>query len=144
LLHVLLPRYQRSLGAGLHLSQLSHFQGPAQSFTVNLGKGTHMTTGYKIMTSLAFSAAFLAAIAVMPAARAQMGTSGAVVVTNGPQIDPGDRSGSWSAQQNVRDSERYEAVVHANSSFRANRISKECGPINDPQLHANCVASFGQ
>jgi len=38
----------------------------------------------------------------------------------------------------------YEAVVHANSSFRANRINKECGPINDPQLHANCVASFGQ
>jgi hypothetical protein len=34
--------------------------------------------------------------------------------------------------------------VHANSSFRANRINKECGPINDPQLHASCVASFGQ
>jgi hypothetical protein len=103
-----------------------------------------MTTGYKIMTSLAFSAAFLTVVAVMPVARAQMGTSGTVVVTNGPQIDPGDRSGSWSAQQNVRDSERYEAVVHANSSFRASRISKECGPISDPQLHANCVASFGQ
>jgi hypothetical protein len=72
------------------------------------------------------------------------GTNGAVVVTNGPQIDPGDRSGSWSAQQNVRDSERYEAVVQANSSFRANRINKECGPINDPQLHTSCVASFGQ
>ena len=103
-----------------------------------------MTTGYKIMTSLAFSAAFLTAVAVMPAARAQMATSGTVVVTNGPQIDPGDRPGAWSAQQNVRDSELYEAVVHANSSFRANRINKECGPINDPQLHANCVASFGK
>jgi len=104
-----------------------------------------MTRGYKIVTSLAFSAAFLmAAIATMPAARAQMGTGGAVVVTNGPQTNPGDRSGSWSAQQNVRDSERYEAVVHANGSFRANRISKECGPINDPQLHASCVASFGK
>ena len=104
-----------------------------------------MTRGYKIVTSVAFSAAFLmAAIATMPAARAQMGTGGAVLVTNGPQTNPGDRSGSWSAQQNVRDSERYEAVVHANGSFRANRISKECGPINDPQLHANCVASFGR
>ena len=101
-------------------------------------------TGYKIITSLAFSAAFLTAIASVPAARAQMGTSGAVVVTNGPQIDPGDRPGAWSAQQNVRDSKRYEAVVHANSSFRANRINKECGPINDPQLHANCVANFGK
>ena len=102
-----------------------------------------MTTGHKIMTSLAFSAAFMTAIATMPAAHAQMGT-GPVLVTNGPQINPGDRSGSWSAQQNVRDSERYEAVVHANGSFRANRINKECGPINDPQLHANCVASFGR
>ena len=102
-----------------------------------------MTTGCKIMTSLAFSAALLTAVATMPAARAQMSTSGTVVVTNGPQTNPGDGSG-WSAQQNVRDSERYEAVVHTNGSFRANRISKECGPINDPQLHANCVASFGQ
>ena len=114
--------------------------------TVNLGlrKGAHMTTGYKIMTSWAFSAALLTTIATIPAARAQMSTSGIVVVTNGPQTNPGDRSGSWSAQQNVRDSARYEAVVHANSGFRANRVSKECGPINDPQLHANCVASFGQ
>jgi hypothetical protein len=103
-----------------------------------------MTTGYNIMASLAFSAAFLTAIATMPAARAQMGTGGAVVVTNGPQINPGDRSGSWSARQNVRDSERYGAVVYDNGSFGANRINKECGPINDPQLHANCVASFGK
>jgi hypothetical protein len=27
-LHILLPRYPRVLGAGLHLSQLSHFRGP--------------------------------------------------------------------------------------------------------------------
>jgi hypothetical protein len=114
--------------------------------TVNLGlkKDTHMTTGYKIMTSLAFSVVLLTAVATIPAARAQMGTSGTVVVTNGPQTNPGDRSGYWSAQQNVQDSARYEAVVHANGGFRANRISKECGPINDPQLHANCVASFSQ
>src|SRR5580693_6993255 len=30
-LHVLLPRYPRFLGAGLHLSHLSHFRGPAHS-----------------------------------------------------------------------------------------------------------------
>src|ERR1700738_3482660 len=36
LLHVLLPRYQHSLGAGLHLSQLSHFRGPAQSVVFDL------------------------------------------------------------------------------------------------------------
>lgn len=103
-----------------------------------------MPTNQKIMTCVAFSAAFLTAIATMPTARAQMGTSGAEVVTNGPQTNPGDVSSSWSARQNVRDSERYEAVVHSNGSFRANRISKECGPINDRQLHAECVASFGK
>ena len=101
-----------------------------------------MTTKYKLITSLAFSATFLAAIATMPTAQAEMYTSGTQVITNGPQTNPGDRSGSWSAQQNVRDSERYEAVVHSNSSFRANRVQKECGPINDRQLHVDCVASF--
>src|SRR5689334_12230425 len=30
-LHVLLPRYPRFLGAGIHLSHLSHFRGPAQA-----------------------------------------------------------------------------------------------------------------
>jgi hypothetical protein len=103
-----------------------------------------MTTKYKVMTRLAVLVAFLTAIATMATAQAQMYTSGTQVITNGPQPNPGDRSGSWSAQQNVRDSERYEAVVHANSSFRANRVQRECGPINDPQLHANCVASFGK
>ncbi len=101
-----------------------------------------MTSKCKLMTGLAFSAAFLAAIATMPNARAAMSTSGAEVITNGPQANPGDRSGSRSAQQNVRDSQRYEAVVHSNGSFRASRVKKECGPIDDPQLHASCVASF--
>src|SRR5438105_15886301 len=32
-LHVLLPRYPRFLGAGLHLSHLSHFRGPPQTDT---------------------------------------------------------------------------------------------------------------
>src|SRR5499425_763168 len=34
-LHVLLPRYPRFLGAGLHLSHLSHFRGPAQTSTAS-------------------------------------------------------------------------------------------------------------
>jgi len=101
-----------------------------------------MTTKYKLMASLAFSAVFLTAIAAMPTARAEISASGAQVVTNGPQTSPGDRAGASSARQNVRDSERYEAVVRSNSGFRANRVQKECGPINDRQLHADCVASF--
>src|SRR5205823_1039461 len=37
-LHVLLPRYPRFLGAGLHLSHLSHFRGPPQSATSTAGR----------------------------------------------------------------------------------------------------------
>ena len=47
------------------------------------------------------------------------------------------------AAANVQQSQRYEALVHTNPTFRAKRIAEECDPINDPQLHAQCVASFG-
>ena len=101
-----------------------------------------MTTKYTLAASLAFAAAFLTVIATTPIARAERSTSGVVVITNGPQTDPGDGSRSWSAPQNIRDGQRYEALVHSNNSFRAHRIRQECGPINDPRLHADCVASF--
>jgi hypothetical protein len=98
-----------------------------------------MTTRYKLMASLVFSAGILASIAAMPTA----GAWADELVTNGPQINAGDRSGDWSAQQNVRDSQRYEALVQTNPGFRANRMQKECGPIDDPQMRADCRASFG-
>ena len=44
---------------------------------------------------------------------------------------------------NVKQSGQYERAVQSNSSFRAQRIKKECGPISDPQLHQQCVDSFG-
>jgi hypothetical protein len=47
------------------------------------------------------------------------------------------------AAANVRSSEQYEQVLRSNPSFRAKRIKEECGPISDPQLHQQCVASFG-
>ena len=100
-----------------------------------------MTTRSKLVASLAFSAGILTAIAAMPTAQAQTGVE---LVTNGPQFNPGDRSSSWSAQGNVRDSQRYEALVQTNPGFRANRMQKECGPIDDPQLRSDCVASFGR
>jgi hypothetical protein len=46
------------------------------------------------------------------------------------------------AAANVRQSEQYEQVLRSNPSFRAKRMQQECGPINDPELHASCVASF--
>ena len=51
------------------------------------------------------------------------------------QIDPG-------AAANVRQSEQYEQALRSNPSFRAKRMKEECGPITDPQLHQQCVASF--
>jgi hypothetical protein len=47
------------------------------------------------------------------------------------------------AAANVRQSEQYEQVLRSNPSFRAKRMQQECGPINDPQLHQQCVDSFG-
>lgn len=49
---------------------------------------------------------------------------------------------SESAEQNVRQSQQYEALVCSNAGFRAKRIQQECGPITDPQLHQSCLASF--
>ena len=116
-----------------------------KSFTaVITGDTTYMKTKHKLITSLAFSAAFLTAVAAMPTARAEMNANGAEVITNGPQVNSQDSSGSWSTRQNVRDSQRYDAVVHSNSRYRASRVKKECGPINDPELHASCIASFSE
>ena len=103
-----------------------------------------MKQNNRLIASLAFAAVCLTAIAVSPAARAEMNANGAEVITNGPQADPGDAQGARSGQQNVRDSARYDALVHANPNFRADREIKECGPITDPRMHANCVASLGK
>jgi len=92
---------------------------------------------------LAFAAACLMTVSALPSAHAQM-TGGPQLVTNGPQTDAGDVSPSWSARQNVRDSERYERLLQSSRGFREARMRKECGPITDTQLHANCLASFNQ
>jgi predicted ribosomally synthesized peptide with SipW-like signal peptide len=99
-----------------------------------------MTINRKLMTSLVLSAGILTAIAAVPTA----GAWADELVTNGPQFTAGDRSGSWSAQRNVRASQRYEALVQTNPGFRANRVRRECGPIADPEMRADCLASFGQ
>ena len=95
----------------------------------------------KTATSLAFAAACVLTISALPA-HAQYASTTAV--TNGPQTDSGDVSPSWSAQQNVIESQRYERLLQTSPSFRQARMQKECRPITDPQLHADCLASFGQ
>jgi hypothetical protein len=103
-----------------------------------------MTPNRTIIASLAFATACLTVIAITPVARAQMNPNGADLITNGPQTDPGDRSGPRSAAQNVRDSGRYDGMVGSNPNFRAVRERKECGPIDDAKMHADCLATFAK
>jgi hypothetical protein len=45
--------------------------------------------------------------------------------------------------ENVRKSQSYDYLLGTDASFRRSRIAKECRPIvNDPQLRADCIASF--
>ena len=46
------------------------------------------------------------------------------------------------AAANIRESKEYTALLRSNPAFRKKREAIECGPINDPQLHASCIASF--
>jgi hypothetical protein len=99
--------------------------------------------------SLACAAAALIGIAGLTAAQAQQyeypQQSGPTqLLTNGPQANVETQSPNWSAQQNVIQSERYDRLLETNHSFRDARMQKECGPITDPQLHQNCIASFAQ
>ena len=102
---------------------------------------------FKTTTSLAFATACLTAVATMPA-HAQMagsyGSSGTEVVTNGPQANPGDESSSWAARRNVMESQQYDRLLETNHGFRQARMRKECGPITDPELRQQCLASFHQ
>jgi hypothetical protein len=70
------------------------------------------------------------------------GTSGAALMTNGPQASQSEMSSSPSARQNVIQSQRYDRALETNRGFRQARIRKECGPISDPQLRQSCLASF--
>jgi hypothetical protein len=93
---------------------------------------------------LAFVTISLTAVATTPGARAQSEPNRAELITNGPQINPDDRSGARAAAQNVRDSQNYEGAVHANPNYRAVREQKECGPIDDAKMHAECLATFNK
>jgi hypothetical protein len=51
-------------------------------------------------------------------------------------------AGTESAAQNVRESQIYDQLVCSNPGFREQRMRIECGPIADPQLRQNCLATF--
>ena len=93
----------------------------------------------KTATCLAFAAACLAV--TIPAASAQTG-SPTVVVEPPPRVDPGDVN--WNPLANLKEAQEYDRLLETNTAFRMARIQKECGPVTDPQLRADCVASFNQ
>ena len=101
----------------------------------------------KTVTSLAFLAGCGLAMAAMPAQAQYYPAPPAQpigppqMVTNGPQASRGD-FGDWSARLNNIESAHYDRLLESSRGFRAYRMRKECGPINDPQLHAQCLASF--
>jgi hypothetical protein len=101
----------------------------------------------KRMASLLVAGAFVAMAAAMPAAHAQMMAPAQPmpdrvdVYSNAPHAEPGDNPANWSARQNVVESDRYERLIHTNPAFRAARIRKECGSINEPDLYRQCVAT---
>ena len=95
----------------------------------------------KTVTSLAFAAGCVLALGATPAAHAQ--NAPPQLVTNGPQASRGD-FGDWSARRNVIESAHYDRLLQTNMGFRQARMNKECGRIDDPQLHGQCLASFDQ
>jgi hypothetical protein len=120
----------------------------------------------KTVTSLAFAAGCAVALGTMPSAHAQYSPpmaspppthlTGAPppypgpppvaenqLVTNAPEASRGD-FGGWSARRNNIESARYDRLLQTNMGFRQARMRKECGPIGDPQLRSQCLASFDQ
>jgi hypothetical protein len=92
----------------------------------------------KTVVSLAFAAA---CVALAPTANAQIVSN--ELVTNGPQASRGD-FGDWNARRNVIESRHYDRLLEISPGFRQARMRRECGPINDRQLRADCLASFNQ
>lgn len=111
----------------------------------------------KTTTGLAFAAACLT-LAAIPAAQAQYYSQTEAVQPPAMQYEPSVETrvettrplasrgdfGDWSARRNVIASRHYDRMLESSIGFRHYRMRKECGPINDPQLHAQCLASFQQ
>lgn len=103
----------------------------------------------KKTTGLAFTAACLTAIVIMPVYAQTAGTYGSEPGYSGqkadtPQTGQSDVAPSGAARRNVIESREYDRALETNRAFREARMRKECGPITDPQLHQSCLASFHQ
>jgi hypothetical protein len=77
-----------------------------------------------------YQAAALAALMITAAGSAQAQPQAPM-----PENNP-------AAAANVKQSEQYSALLRSNPGFRRQREKIECGPIEDSQLRASCIASF--
>jgi hypothetical protein len=99
-----------------------------------------MKSNKGMIGGLAFAVACLTEIVGTPVARAEVNENRAEVLTKGP----GDAPGARSELHNVRDSERYEWLLHPDPKFQAVREPKECGPTDDAPMQADCDTSLGR
>ncbi len=95
----------------------------------------------KAALSIAFAAGCVLAFGAVPS-KAQMDVN-TQVLTNGPQANAGDYDYALAPRNNAA-SAQYEHLLQTNPGFRQARMQRECGPIADPQLRAQCIASFGE
>jgi len=95
----------------------------------------------KAALDIAFVAGCALAFGAVPS-KAQMHVN-TQVLTNGPQANAGDNDYSLAPRNNA-ESAQYERLLQTNTGFRQARMQRECGPITDPQLRAQCMASFGE
>jgi len=99
----------------------------------------------KRISSLTAAAAVIGALALVPAAQAQMAAplpNRVEIYSDMPKAEPGDSPANWSARRNIADSQRYEQLLRGNPAFRNARIQKECGSITEPELYQQCVGTF--
>ena len=66
----------------------------------------------------------------------------ALMVASGGALAQSQPGENETPQQNVRSSEQYQQLTCTNKAFRANRIAKECGPLQGSDFYDSCVASF--
>jgi hypothetical protein len=93
-----------------------------------------------MIAGLAFAFLCLTGGVVPPATRAEVNENRAEMLVHGS----GTATGSRLEPQSVRDSERYEQLLHPDPGFRAVREPKECGPTRDAPMRAECDANLGR
>jgi|GEM_PF-4409138 len=67
----------------------------------------------------------------------------APTLVHAQSLAPPPHTEAAAAAANVQRAKDYSSALRSNPSFRQQRIEKECGPIESPDLKALCIQSFG-